>query len=202
MDWYPPIEPYDSGMLNVGHGNELYWELCGNPDGKPAVFLHGGPGGGLLPHNRRYFDPSGYRVVLFDQRNCGRSRPFAGDPKTSLEHNTTPHLVADIERLREHLGIERWLVFGGSWGSTLGLAYAQAHPERSPNSCCVACGWFAGQTRRGRSPQRARRTCFPPSGPHFVLRSPSLNRTTLSAPMAAAFPTRTPRSTARRPAPG
>jgi len=102
MDWYPAIEPYDSGMLSVGHGNEVYWEVCGNPAGKPAVFLHGGPGGGLLPDNRRYFDPSGYRVVLFDQRNCGRSRPFAGDPQVSLEHNTTPHLVADIERLREH----------------------------------------------------------------------------------------------------
>lgn len=130
MDWYPPIEPYDFSMLSVGHSNEIYWEVCGNPGGKPALFLHGGPGCGLLPDSRRYFDPSGYRVVLFDQRNCGRSRPFAGDPKVSLEHNTTPHLVAEIERLRKHLRIERWLVFGGSWGSTLGLAYAQAHPER------------------------------------------------------------------------
>ena len=130
MDWYPPTEPYDCGMLDVGHGNELYWEVCGNPRGKPAVFLHGGPGGGLLPDNRRYFDPSSYQTVLFDQRNCGRSLPFAGDPKFSLTHNTTPHLLADIERIREHLRIERWLVFGGSWGSTLGLAYAQAHPAR------------------------------------------------------------------------
>ncbi|MEV4116997.1 prolyl aminopeptidase [Nonomuraea sp. NPDC049695] len=130
MDWYPPIEPYDSGMLAVGDGNELYWETCGNPSGKPALFLHGGPGGGLLPDFRRFFDPSAYRIVLFDQRNCGRSRPFAGDPGVSLERNTTSHLVADIERLREHLGIERWLVFGGSWGTTLGLAYAQAYPDR------------------------------------------------------------------------
>ncbi|WP_433430031.1 prolyl aminopeptidase [Nonomuraea sp. CA-141351] len=130
MDWYPPAEPYDSGMLGVGDGNEIYWETCGNPAGKPALFLHGGPGGGLIPDSRRFFDPSAYRIVLFDQRNCGRSRPFAGDPEVSLEHNTTPHLVADIERLREHLAIDRWLVFGGSWGTTLGLAYAQAHPGR------------------------------------------------------------------------
>ncbi|WP_067799092.1 prolyl aminopeptidase [Actinomadura formosensis] len=129
-EYYPPIEPYDSGLLDVGDGNRIYWETCGNPDGKPAVFLHGGPGGGLLPDNRRFFDPSGYRIVLFDQRGCGRSLPHAGDPSVSLEHNVTPRLVDDIERLREHLGIERWLVFGGSWGSTLALAYAQAHPDR------------------------------------------------------------------------
>jgi proline iminopeptidase len=128
--FYPPIEPHDSGLLDVGDGNRLYWEVCGNPDGKPAVFLHGGPGGGLLPAFRRFFDPAAYRIVLFDQRNCGRSRPHAGDPSVSLARNTTPHLVADIERLREHLSIDRWLVFGGSWGSTLALAYAQAHPER------------------------------------------------------------------------
>ncbi|GAA1595718.1 prolyl aminopeptidase [Actinoplanes couchii] len=130
MDLHPPVEPYDTGLLEVGDGNELYWEVCGNPAGKPAVFLHGGPGGGLLPDFRRWFDPDGYRIVLFDQRNCGRSRPSAGDPAVSLAHNTTAHLVADVERLREHLGVERWLVFGGSWGTTLGLAYAQAHPER------------------------------------------------------------------------
>ncbi|MBD2895270.1 Proline iminopeptidase [Actinomadura sp. RB99] len=129
-EFYPPIEPYDSGLLDVGDGNRVHWEVCGNPDGKPAVFLHGGPGGGVVPAFRRFFDPAAYRIVLFDQRNCGRSRPHAGDPGVSLEHNTTPHLVADIERLREHLSIERWLVFGGSWGSTLALAYAQAHPER------------------------------------------------------------------------
>ncbi|MFD0856280.1 alpha/beta fold hydrolase, partial [Actinomadura adrarensis] len=143
-EYYPPIEPYDSGMLPVADGdrdsdadadgnsgnNELYWEVCGNPDGKPALFLHGGPGGGLLPDNRRLFDPSAYRIVLFDQRNCGRSIPSAGDPEVSLARNTTPHLVADIERLREHLGIERWLVLGGSWGTTLALSYAQAHPDR------------------------------------------------------------------------
>ena len=129
-EFYPPVEPHDSGLLDVGDGNQIYWEVCGNPDGKPAVFLHGGPGGGVLPDNRRFFDPSAYRIVLFDQRGCGRSLPHAGDPSVSLEHNTTPHLVADIERLREHLSIDRWLVFGGSWGSTLALAYAQAHPAR------------------------------------------------------------------------
>ncbi|GAA0591220.1 prolyl aminopeptidase [Actinomadura livida] len=129
-DFYPPVEPYDSGLLDVGGGNRIHWELCGDPDGKPAVFLHGGPGGGLLPDHRRFFDPSAYRIVLFDQRNCGRSLPHAGDPRVPLEHNTTPHLVADMEKLREHLSIDRWLVFGGSWGSTLALAYAQAHPGR------------------------------------------------------------------------
>lgn len=128
--FYPPVEPYDSGLLDVGDGNKVYWEACGNPAGKPAVFLHGGPGGGLLPVHRRLFDPDAYQIILLDQRNCGRSRPHAGDAGVSLEANTTWHLVADIERLREHLGIGRWLVFGGSWGSTLALAYAQRHPDR------------------------------------------------------------------------
>lgn len=127
---YPPIEPYDSGMLDVSDGNALYWEVCGNPDGKPAVMLHGGPGAGCTAEHRRQFDPAAYHIVLFDQRNCGRSRPHAGDPAVSLEANTTWHLVADMERLREHLGIERWQVFGGSWGSALALAYAQRHPGR------------------------------------------------------------------------
>ncbi len=122
---YPPIEPHRHGQLAVGHGHEIYWEECGNPAGKPAVFLHGGPGAGCDARARRFFDPARYRIVLFDQRGCGRSRPYA-----SLEHNTTWDLVADIERLREHLGIERWLVFGGSWGSTLALAYSQSHPSR------------------------------------------------------------------------
>ncbi|HZE31713.1 MAG TPA: prolyl aminopeptidase [Actinoallomurus sp.] len=127
-EFYPPIDPYDSGLLDVGDGNEIYWETCGNPAGKPAVFLHGGPGGGLLPGFRRFFDPAAYRIVLFDQRNCGNSRPSAADPRVPLQHNTTPHLIADMERLREHLSVDRWLVFGGSWGSTLALAYAQTHP--------------------------------------------------------------------------
>jgi proline iminopeptidase len=127
---YPPIEPYDHGLLDVGDGNLVYWETCGNPDGKPAVLVHGGPGQGCSPRMRRMFDPERYRAVLFDQRGCGRSRPHASDPATSLRHNTTNHLVADIERLREHLGIERWLVTGGSWGTTLALVYAERYPHR------------------------------------------------------------------------
>lgn len=127
---YPPIEPYDAGMLDVGDGDRVYWEVCGNPGGRPAVMLHGGPGGGCTPAHRRQWDPAAYRIVLFDQRNCGRSLPHAADPAVSLERNTTWHLVADMERLREHLGIERWQVFGGSWGSALALAYAETHPER------------------------------------------------------------------------
>ena len=122
---YPAFEPYRMGTLEVGDGHVLHFEESGNPSGKPAVFLHGGPGGGTSPRQRRYFDPGRWRVVLFSQRGCGRSTPHA-----SLEHNTTWDLVADIDRLRVHLGIERWLVFGGSWGSTLALAYAQAHPAR------------------------------------------------------------------------
>jgi proline iminopeptidase len=127
---YPPIEPYASGLLEVGDGQQIYWEECGNPQGKPAVFLHGGPGGGLTPGVRRLFDPARYRVVLLDQRGCGRSRPHASDPGADLSVNTTWHLVADLERLREARGIERWQVFGGSWGSSLGLAYAEKHPDR------------------------------------------------------------------------
>ncbi|AXK85748.1 prolyl aminopeptidase [Nocardia farcinica] len=126
---YPPIEPFDSGMLDVGEGQRVYWEVSGNPEGKPVVFLHGGPGGGTAPLHRRFFDPACYRIVLFDQRGCGRSTPHIADG-ADLSVNTTWHLVADIEALREHLGVERWQVFGGSWGSTLALAYAQRHPER------------------------------------------------------------------------
>jgi proline iminopeptidase len=127
---YPPIEPYASGFLDVGDGHQVYWEECGNPAGKPAVFLHGGPGGGISPGVRRLFDPERYRVVLLDQRNCGQSTPHASEPRADLSTNTTWHLVADLERLRESRGIERWLVFGGSWGSALALAYAETHAER------------------------------------------------------------------------
>lgn len=125
---YPPAESYTHGLLPVRDGNQLYWEECGNPRGKPALVLHGGPGSGCTPGMRRFFDPARYRVILFDQRNCGRSTPHASDPATSLAANTTPHLLADIEQLRTTLGIDRWLVFGMSWGSTLALAYAESHP--------------------------------------------------------------------------
>src|SRR5205807_9571775 len=117
-------------MRGVGEGNRLYWEPCGNPRGKPAVVLHGGPGSGCTPWHRRLFDPAAYRVVLFDQRNCGRSTPHASAPDTDLGSNTTSNLIADIERLRRHLNIDRWLVFGGSWGSVLALAYAEQHQDR------------------------------------------------------------------------
>jgi proline iminopeptidase len=127
---YPAIEPYEQGMLDVGDGNLVYWEVCGSPEGKPALVVHGGPGSGCTAGQRRYFDPDRYRVVLFDQRGCGRSTPSASDPVTDLSLNTTADLVADMERLREHLGIERWLLSGASWGSTLLLAYAENHPER------------------------------------------------------------------------
>jgi len=129
-DLYPALEPSDRGMLEVGAGDRIYWETCGNPDGRPAVVVHGGPGSGCTPWHRRLFDPSAYRIVLFDQRCCGRSMPHASEPGIDLTNNTTQHLVADIELLRDHLGIERWLVFGGSWGSTLALAYAETHPDR------------------------------------------------------------------------
>lgn len=122
---YPPVEPYLSGYLRVSELHQLYYELCGNPDGLPVVFVHGGPGAGCEPIHRRFFDPGAYQIILFDQRGAGRSHPFA-----ELRENTTWDLVADMEKLRISLGIERWVVFGGSWGSTLALAYAETHPER------------------------------------------------------------------------
>lgn len=125
LGFYPPIEPYDQGWLDVGDDHTIYYEQCGNPSGRPVVVVHGGPGGGTNPSMRRCHDPQHYRIILFDQRGCGRSRPHA-----SLDNNTTWHLVADMERLREHLGIARWQLFGGSWGSTLSLAYAETHPDR------------------------------------------------------------------------
>lgn len=123
---YPSIEPYKHGYLDSGDGHQIYWELCGNPQGKPVVFLHGGPGAGCSPHHRQLFNPELYNILLFDQRGCGRSKPTA-----SLENNTTQHLIADMERLRkEILDTDKWLVFGGSWGSSLALAYAQTHPQQ------------------------------------------------------------------------
>jgi proline iminopeptidase len=127
---YPPIEPYGHGLLDVGDGNRIYWETSGSPGGKPAVLLHGGPGQGTTPGMRRMFDPERYRIVLFDQRGCGLSTPHASDPATDMRCNTTEHLVRDMELLREHLGIDRWMLTGGSWGTTLALVYAQRHPGR------------------------------------------------------------------------
>lgn len=135
---YPPVEPEFSGRLDVGDGHDLYYEVSGSPAGKPVVVLHGGPGAGTTAKMRQFFNPHAYRIILFDQRGAGRSRPHAG-----LEHNTTWHLVGDIEVLRQTLGIERWQVFGGSWGSTLALAYAEAHPERV--SELVLRGIFLGR---------------------------------------------------------
>ena len=135
---FPPIDPYESGRLSLDGGHVMYWEQSGNPDGITVVFLHGGPGAGATPVHRRFFDPAAYRIVIYDQRGAGRSQP-----QGLLEDNTTPHLVADIETLRIHLGVERWLVFGGSWGSTLAIAYGVAYPE-----CClgfVLRGIFLGR---------------------------------------------------------
>jgi proline iminopeptidase len=127
---FPPIEPFASGYLPVSDGNDIYWEASGSPDGKPALYLHGGPGSGIGTGYRRRFDPDKFLVVAFEQRGCGRSRPLVSDPAADLSSNTTPSLIADIEALRAHLGVERWLVSGVSWGTTLALAYAQSRPER------------------------------------------------------------------------
>jgi len=142
---FPDIEPYDHGMLDTGDGNRLYWECCGNPDGIPALVLHGGPGSGCSTGARRYFDPSVYRIILFDQRNCGRSLPNAADQDCDLFGNTTWHLVADIERLRAYLGVDRFVLFGNSWGTTLALAYAESQPRN------VAAMVLAGITTTRRS---------------------------------------------------
>jgi proline iminopeptidase len=134
-DLFPPIEPYAAGMLAVDARHTLYWEQSGNPNGVPVLFLHGGPGAGATPTHRRFFDPASYRIIVFDQRGAGRSTPLG-----EIADNTLSHLVADIERLRRHFGIERWVVFGGSWGSTLAIAYAQAHP--TPCRALVLRGIF------------------------------------------------------------
>jgi proline iminopeptidase len=130
VERFPAIEPFKQGMLDMGHGQLIFWQTSGNPDGKPAVVVHGGPGTGSSPRHRRLFDPEAYLIIQFDQRGSGRSTPHAGDPTTDLAANTTHHLIADMERLREHLGVERWLLWGGSWGVTLALTYAQRYPRR------------------------------------------------------------------------
>lgn len=135
---FPPIEPFARGHLPVSDGNDLYWEASGRPDGKPALHLHGGPGGGIMTGYRRRFDPDKFLIVSFEQRGCGRSRPLVTDPAADLSTNTTPALVADIEALRAHLSVEAWLVAGISWGTTLALAYAQSHPERVSELILVA----------------------------------------------------------------
>ena len=140
---YPEIEPSEQGSLDVGDGHLVHWEVCGDPGGIPAIVLHGGPGSGASPWFRQLFDPARYRVVLFDQRNCGRSTPHASEPDVDLATNTTWHLVRDIERLREHVGIDRWLVLGGSWGSALALAYAETHADRV--SALVLFGYTWGE---------------------------------------------------------
>jgi proline iminopeptidase len=127
---YPPIEPYETGMLDTGDGNSVYWEVCGNPDGVPVLVVHGGPGSGCSTGPRRAFDPERHRIILFDQRNCGRSTPHASDPAADMSLNTTEHLIRDMEQLRQQLGVPAWMLYGGSWGVTLSLAYAQRHPER------------------------------------------------------------------------
>ncbi len=127
---YPEVEPYDQGLLDVGGGHRLSWEVSGNPGGKPALVLHGGPGSGRSISTRRFFDPDVYKIILFDQRGCGKSTPHASEPATDLSVNTTNHLLRDMEGLRRHLGVDSWLIFGHSWGCTLGLAYAQRHRER------------------------------------------------------------------------
>ncbi|MGI8665323.1 MAG: prolyl aminopeptidase [Jatrophihabitans sp.] len=179
---YPSIEPYRTGSLEVGDGNRLYWETVGNPDGTPALYLHGGPGGGCGAGVRRSFDPDRYRAVLFDQRGCGRSRPLADGPHLDLTSNTTQALLADIEALREHLGIERWLVHGVSWGVTLALAYAQAHPERV--SALVLAAVTSGTLRETQWITRDMGRIFPREWQAFLEQLPADQR---GGDLAAAY---------------
>ncbi|CAO5158413.1 putative proline iminopeptidase [Frankia sp. AiPs1] len=175
---YPPIEPYDVGMLEVGNGNHIYWETCGNPAGRPALVVHGGPGSGCSIGARRWFDPDRYRIILFDQRGCGRSLPHAGEHDTDLTHNTTAHLLADMERLRRHLGVPSWLLYGSSWGSTLALAYAQRHPSQVTGIVLVSVtmtrridvDWLYGGVAR----------FFPAEWARFRDALPTIHRTSLS----------------------
>jgi proline iminopeptidase len=182
QDRYPELEPYEHGMLEVGDGNLMYWETCGNPDGKPALVLHGGPGSGCIPGLRRYFDPAAYRIVLFDQRNCGRSRPHASDPAVSLAANTTQHLLADIELLRAHLRIGRWLVFGWSWGCALALAYAQQHTERVTE--LIVTGAATGRRREVELLTRGLGRLFPADWARFRAGVPEADR---DGSLAAAY---------------
>ena len=173
-DLYPPVQAYDSGMLDVGDGHQLFWETVGNPLGVPAVFLHGGPGSGCTPGARRYFDPQAYRAVLFDQRGAGRSRPRASEADADLSTNTTAHLVEDIERLRAHLGIDRWVVVGVSWGVTLGLVYALRHPDRV--AAMVLAAVTTGTRRETNWITREMGRVFPREWERFVAQVPAPDR--------------------------
>ncbi|HEU5483807.1 MAG TPA: prolyl aminopeptidase [Microlunatus sp.] len=172
---YPSVEPYDGGWLEVGDGQRVYWEECGHPAGKPAVFLHGGPGGKSSPLARRFFDPSRYRLLLMDQRGCGRSVPHASDPAADFDVNTTWHLVKDLETLRQHRGVERWLLFGGSWGSALALAYAETHPDRVSELVLFAIftvrrrelDWYYNGGAAAMCPERYELLLQPLGGPGF-----------------------------------
>ncbi|MFG2516857.1 prolyl aminopeptidase [Streptomyces sp. NPDC048584] len=174
MARYPEIEPYDHGMLDVGDGNRVYWETSGNPRGKPAVVLHGGPGSSAGPNLRRYFDPAAYRIVLLDQRGAGRSTPPASGHATDMSVNTTAHLMADLELLRTHLGVERWLVWGISWGSALGLRYAQTHP--GVVSELVLTGVATGSGREVDLLTRGLGTLFPEAHELFLAGLPAGER--------------------------
>jgi len=179
---YPEIEPYAQGLLDVGDGHRVSWEACGNPAGKPALVLHGGPGSGCWPGLRRFFDPARYRIVLFDQRGCGRSVPHASAPAADLSVITTDHLLADIERLREHLGVERWLLFGGSWGCVLGLVYAERHPERV--SEIVMMGIATGRRSETELLTRGLGSLFPEAWERFRAEVPERER---DGDLAAAY---------------
>ena len=181
-DLYEPIEPYDFGELEVGDGQTLYWETVGAPQGLPAVWLHGGPGSGSTAGARRHFDPSVYRAVLFDQRGCGRSRPLVSEPDADLTVNTTDRLVADIEQLRTHLRIDRWLVVGVSWGVTLGLVYAQRHPDRV--LAMVLGAVTAGTRREGEWITRDMGRIFPQEWERFTEPVPPAER---EGELAAAY---------------
>lgn len=174
VERYAAVEPYECGLLEVTDGHAVYWETVGNPAGTPAVYLHGGPGGGGATGARRNFDPSRFRAVLLDQRGCGRSRPLACGPEIDLSTNTTAHLVDDIERLREHLGIDRWVVFGVSWGVTLGLVYAQCHPERV--SAMVLAAVTAGARRESDWITRDMGRLFPREWEQFIAAVPAAER--------------------------
>ncbi|TCP56447.1 proline iminopeptidase [Tamaricihabitans halophyticus] len=174
MGRYPEIEPYESGLLDVGAGTQVYWETCGNPDGKPVLVVHGGPGSGCSAGQRRFFDPSAYRIVLFDQRGCGRSTPHASDPAVDLTNNNTEALVGDMERLRELLGITRWMLFGGSWGSVLSLVYAERHPERVTE--IVLMGLATGRRVETDVLTRGARELFPEAWARFAAGVPEADR--------------------------